>query len=103
MRLLFSIFLTCMVSFTFSFASDGRALYKKCKGCHGANGRHVPFERPNGVLVGRDAISLELILQAMKNDNYSGGKINKIMKKQIDKFSDEDILEISIYISIFKK
>ena len=92
-----------MLIVSFSFSADGKTLYKKCKGCHGVDGKHVPFERPQGVLAGRDKVEIEFIIRAISDGSYPGDKLNLIMKKTINKFSDEDIKNIAEYIGNFKK
>ena len=93
---------TLFVSNTFA-VNDGKTLYKKCRGCHGIDGKHVPFERANGVIAGRDKVELELIIKAIHDGDYPQSKLNKIMKKVITKFSPEEIVIIAEYISKFKK
>lgn len=92
-----------MLLFSVSFSADGKTLYKKCRGCHGIDGKHVPFERPEGVLAGRDKVELELIIKAIHNGDYPQTKLNKIMQKVISKFTPEEITAVSEYISKFKK
>ena len=84
-----------------SFGADGKTLYNKCRGCHGIDGKHVPFERPQGILAGRDQAEIELLIKAVKDGSYPADKLNKIMRHVIDKFSDEDISTISAYIGSF--
>lgn len=92
-----------MLIFSFSFGADGKTLYKKCRGCHGVNGKHIPFEREHGVIAGRDKVEIEFIIRAINDGSYAGDKLNLIMQKIINKFSDEDIKNISEYIGNFKK
>lgn len=92
-----------MLMFSNSFSADGKTLYKKCRGCHGIDGRHVPFERPQGILAGRDKVETELIIKVIRDGACPADKLNKIMRKVIGKFSDEDISNISEYIATFKK
>lgn len=104
MRILFVFMITCTLFISSGFAiKDGKTLYKKCRGCHGVDGKHIPFERTNGVLAGRDKVELELIIRAINEGNYKDGKLNAIMKKVITQFSNEEIVVISEYISKFKK
>lgn len=100
---LLHIFVTLILVLSSSFGADGKTLYKKCRGCHGVDGKHVPFERQEGVLAGREAVEMELIIKAISDGSYPGDKLNMIMKKLINKFSEEDIKNISIYIGSFKK
>lgn len=104
MRLLLVFIVACTLFVSSGFAAkDGKTLYKKCRGCHGIDGKHVPFEHKNGVLAGREKVELELIIKAINDGNYKDGKINKIMQKVISRFTPEDITIVSEYISQFKK
>ncbi len=84
------------------FSADGQTLYKKCRGCHGVDGKHVPFERKQGVLAGKDKIEISLLINVIKDGGYPADKLNKIMRKIINKLSNEDIEKISEYIGNFK-
>ena len=104
MNFFFVLVVTCVLFLTGAFAAkDGQTLYKKCRGCHGVDGRHIPFEQENGVLAGRDKVELALIIQAIHDGKYKDGKLNKIMQKVITKFTPEEIAIVSEYISTFKK
>ncbi len=104
MKLLLIFIFTCLFFINSSFAAqDGKTLYKKCRGCHGIDGRHVPFELKNGVLAGREKEELVFIIKAIKDGKYPVSKLSTIMRKTISNFSEEDILSISQYISKFKK
>jgi|LGOV01.1.fsa_nt_gb cytochrome c553 len=103
MRFLLVLMVASLLFMTNSFAAkDGKTLYKKCRGCHGIDGKHIPFEQRNGILAGREKIELELIINAIHDGNYKDGKLNKIMQKVIRKFSPEEIVIVSEYISRFK-
>jgi len=93
MKLLY-IFVAFIFILSSSFGADGETLYKKCKGCHGIDGKHIPFERQEGVLAGREAIEIELIIKAINDGSYPGDKVNTIMKKIINRFTEEDIKNI---------
>lgn len=95
-------FIVCTVIFSLNLSANGQKLYKKCRGCHGIDGKHVPFERKHGVIAGRDKVEIELIVRAIKDGSYSGDKLNQIMRKIIVKYSEEDIKDISEYIGKFK-
>ena len=104
MKFIWVILVASLLFISSGFAAkDGKTLYKKCRGCHGIDAKHVPFEVKNGVLAGRDKVELELIIRAIHDGNYKESKLNKIMQKVITRFSDEEIVIISEYISRFKK
>lgn len=103
MKFLFVLVVTCILFLTSgNAAKDGQTLYKKCRGCHGVDGKHIPFEQKNGVLAGREKIELELIINAIHDGKYKDNKLNKIMQKVIRKFTPEEITIVSQYISEFK-
>lgn len=102
MRFLLVIILINIFFVSNSFAlKDGKTLYKKCRGCHGINGKHIPFERINGVIGGRDKVELEMIINSIRDGNYKEHKINNIMQKVVKKFTNEEVVIISEYISRF--
>ena len=104
MKFLLVLMITSVLFMTNSFAvKDGKTLYKKCRGCHGTDGKNVPFEKKNGLLAGREKIELEFILKAMHDGYYEENKQNKIMQKVITKFNPEEISMVAEYISKFKK
>ena len=104
MRFIWIFVVTCTLFVSSGFcAKDGKTLYKKCRGCHGVDGKHIPFEQKSGVLAGRDKVELELIIKAIHDGNYPKTKLNKIMQKVITKFSEEEISNIAEYVSKFKK
>ena len=103
MRVLLVLIMTSMLFITNGVAArDGKTLYKKCRGCHGIDGKHIPFELKNGVIAGRDKVELELIIKAIHDGNYKESKLNKIMQKVITKFRPEEISILAEYISRFK-
>ena len=104
MKFLLIFIATCTLFVSSGLAAkDGKTLYKKCRGCHGVDGKHIPFEKRNGILAGRDKVELELIIKAIHDGNYTQSKSNKIMQKVITKFSPEEIVIVAEYISRFKK
>ena len=103
MKLYYILIFICTLLVSSSFAAkNGEAMYRKCKGCHGTDGRHAPFEKQRGVLAGRGEIELFVVLRAMRYGYYMG-KPDKIMEKLIFNFTEEDLKLISAYISKFKK
>lgn len=90
---------TCKLFLVDSYANEAEVLYKKCLGCHGKDAKHAPFERQNGILSGREAEELKLIMQAIRDGNYKDDKLNKIMRKSIKNFSDTDIEVLAKYIT----
>ena len=100
---IFSIICLAMLVFSTSFSAEGKVLYNKCKGCHGVDGKYIPFERERGVLAGRNKAEIETLIKIIRDGNNSDDKISKIMQHVLKKFSEEDIQSISKYIGNFKK
>jgi cytochrome c553 len=99
MKYIVLVFFTCKLFLVDAYALEAEMLYKKCLGCHGRDAKHAPFERENGILSGREAGELKLIMQAIRDGNYKDDKLNKIMRKSIKNFSDTDIDVLSKYIA----
>lgn len=86
-----------------SFAADAQSLYRKCKGCHGKDGKHAPYEKQTGILAGRSEAELVAVITAIRNGQYEQNRVNDVMKKAVKKLNDEDISLLSKYIATFKK
>ncbi len=71
----------------------GKAKAAACAGCHGANFQGMPPTFPS--LVGKDAEYLTAQLKAFK----SGERDNAIMKNMVVGLSDQDMVNISAYLS----
>ena len=97
------LLITCLLFISCFGLQNGKHVYKKCRGCHGLNGEHLPFERPNGFLIGRDKEELLHIIKDIHYGSFKKAKINKIMQKVIAKLSIEEIEAVAEYISKFKK
>lgn len=78
-------------------ASDGADLYKRCKGCHGADG-----SKPQGefVIKGKSADQLEAAMLGYKAGTY-GGERKAIMVSQLGKLSDEEIRMLAEHMAGF--
>lgn len=85
---------------TIAGAADGAAIYKKCSGCHGADGAKVPLGIASGVVKGQSAADLETKLKGYADGSYGGAK-KGLMKGQVSKLSDEDIKAVSEYMAGF--
>lgn len=103
MKLFISILFTCTLFSISSFAVDGKILYKKCAGCHGADGKHAPFEKKNGILEDRRKSELVILIKLIGEGRYQFSRPNMIMTKVVKKLNDEDISTLAEYISSFKK
>jgi len=84
-----------------SFAQTGAELYNKCMGCHGTNGDKAALGK-SAIITGQDK---ELTVKQLKG--YKSGDLNQhgmgsLMKVQVNSLTDEDIENISEYISNMK-
>ena len=77
---------------------DGKALYAKCAGCHGADGKTKAMGKAP-VLAGQSAANLESHLSAYKAGTRNEHGMGMLMKGQVASFSDADIKAIATYIS----
>lgn len=75
------------------FAADGASLYKKCAGCHGANGEKSALNKSKII---KD-LSNDEFVAAMKGykDGTYGGPMKGLMKGQVASLSDADIQAIA--------
>lgn len=82
-------------------ASEGKALYAKCAGCHGNNGKHSAFG-VSAHIAGRDVNDLKFLMYDYKNATYQLNKGQEIMKKVFATFDDEHIDSLAKYIATLK-
>lgn len=72
--------------------ADGAALYAKCKGCHGADGKNAAI---SGVAIaGSDTVAAKL----KGYQNGEGGAKKGMMMGQVKGLSDQDIADLAAYI-----
>jgi cytochrome c len=89
-----------VTTFVFAFAaSDGAALYNKCKACHGADGTKVPAGAEEA-LKGQSAADIEKMLTGYKDGSF-GGEKKATMQRMTANLSPEDIKALADYISKF--
>jgi len=79
-------------------AADGAALFAKCKGCHGADGKMKALGKSNPIA----GLSAETIQKDL--EGYKAGTLNKhgmggVMKGQAASLSADDIKALADYIS----
>ncbi|MBI5015370.1 MAG: c-type cytochrome [Deltaproteobacteria bacterium] len=97
-----SMVLSLCLSLTLGFAAvgsaaDGKALYEKCAGCHGADGakKALGIGKP---IKGMSEADLTTALNGYKAKNY-GGEKKAMMERQAEKLSAEDISALAGFIS----
>lgn len=80
--------------------ADGKALFGKCAGCHGANGEKVAMGKGQAIK-GQSAADIEKKLKGYKDGSF-GGDMKGLMKGQVSALSDADIKAIAEYTASFK-
>ena len=76
----------------------GKALYAKCAGCHGADGKTKAMGKATPV-AGQSAASLETKLAGYKAGTVNATGMGMLMKGQVASMSDEDIKAVSAYMA----
>jgi cytochrome c553 len=94
------VLLALVVSSVALMAADGKALYKKCIGCHGAKAEKKALNKSQ-VIAGWSAAKIEKALKGYKAGTY-GGKMKGLMKGQVAGYGDVKIAAVSKYISTLK-
>lgn len=90
--------LTLLLAFAASTAlaaEDGKALYAKCAGCHGADGSKAAMSKP---LKGQSADAVVKALQGYKAKTFGGAK-KATMENMASRMSDAEFKALGDYIS----
>lgn len=77
---------------------DGKALYAKCAGCHGADGKTKAMGKANPV-AGQSAADLESHLTEYKAGTRNAHGMGMLMKGQVGSMSDAEIKAVAAYIA----
>ena len=77
---------------------DGKALFAKCAGCHGADGKTSAMGKAP-LLAGQSAADLETKISAYKAGTRNEHGMGMLMKGQVASLSDADIKAVATYIS----
>jgi len=80
-----------------AFAADGKSLYAKCAGCHGADGSKAAMSKP---LKGMGADAAAKTLEGYKAKTFGGAK-KATMEGVAAKLSPDDIKTLAAYIGKF--
>ncbi len=105
MKKLVTLLTVCSLALAGSYAlvSAGQAedIYRKCKGCHGADGSKVPPGSSEQYVV--KGKSKDVLLKAMHGyvDGTYGGSKAVIMKAQLKTLSDAEIEALAEYMAAF--
>jgi cytochrome c553 len=84
---------------TDAVSSDaGKALYAKCAGCHGADGKTKAMGKATPV-AGQSAADLETKLAGYKAGTQNSVGMGMLMKGQVASMSDEDIKAVAAYMA----
>ena len=78
-------------------AVDGKALFAKCAGCHGADGKTKALGKSN-IIAGLDAKTIEEDLKGYKAGTLNQHGMGGLMKGQVASYSDADIKAVAEYI-----
>ena len=78
---------------------DATVLYKKCAGCHGANGEKVALGKSK-IIKGWDSLKTTNAINGYKDGSY-GGAMKGLMKSQVNSLSNKEIEALSKLISTF--
>ena len=95
-----NVILTLMVASTMMLAADGADLYKKCAGCHGANGEKVALGKSK-VIQDLTQDQLKTSLTGYKDGSY-GGSMKALMKGQVAALDAKQIDSLASYIASMK-
>ncbi len=76
----------------------GKALYAKCAGCHGADGKTKALGKSE-IVAGQSVETLVKSLQEYKAGTRNVAGMGTLMKGQVASMSDDDIKAVSEYIS----
>jgi len=79
-------------------AGAGKALFAKCAGCHGADGKTKAMGK-SAVIAGQAASDLDTKIHEYKAGTRNVAGMGMVMKGQVASLSDDDIKAIAAYIS----
>lgn len=96
-KAIFISLLIALVSVCYAAGMDGKSVFAKCQGCHGANGEKKALGT-SAVIKGMPAAEVEKKLNAFKTGKFTDSKAN-IMQKQAASLSGPEIKAVADYIS----
>ena len=92
------IALTMIVAGATLMAADGAALFAKCQGCHGADGKTKALGK-SAVIAGMPADKILKDLQGYKAGTLNQHGMGGVMKGQAAALSTDDMKALADYIS----
>jgi len=81
--------------------NKGQALFAKCAGCHGKDGKSKALGK-SAIIAGQPVADLEASLAAYKEGTRNVAGMGTLMKGQVSSMSADDIKAVSSYISGLK-
>jgi len=82
--------------------ADGAALYAKCAGCHGKDGKTKALGK-SAPIAGMDAAAVAKDLEGYKAGTTNKNGMGGVMKGQVATYTPEQIKEVAEYISKLAK
>ncbi len=77
---------------------DGKALFAKCAGCHGADGKTAALGK-SAIIAGQPAADLETKIAGYKAGTLNTAGMGALMKGQVGGLSDAEVKAVATYIS----
>jgi len=78
--------------------ADGKAIFAKCAGCHGADGKTAALGK-SAIIAGQAAADLETKISGYKAGTLNTAGMGGLMKGQVGGLSDAEIKAVATYIS----
>jgi len=94
--------LSMMVAGATLMAADGAALYAKCAGCHGKDGK-TPALGKSAPIAGMTADQVTKDIAGYKAGTLNKKGMGGVMKSQVAGLSDDDVKALADYISKLAK
>ena len=83
-----------------AFAADGASLYKRCAGCHGADGSTAGPPAGDEAIKGHSAEDIEKMLIGYQEGTFGGPK-KTIMQRMVKSLSKDQIKQLAEHIATF--
>ena len=97
LAIVLSLALATALAASAAFAADGKTLYAKCAGCHGADGTKTAQSK---ALKGLSADAFTKAMEGYKAKKFGGPK-KAVMEGQAAALSPDDIKALAGYVSKF--
>lgn len=97
LAIILALTLTASFAVSAAMAADGKTLYAKCAGCHGADGTKTAQSK---ALKGMSADAVTKAMEGYKAKKFGGPK-KAVMESQAAALSPDDIKALAAYVSKF--